>query len=86
MILCPSAPLAFGRYKRVLVQDSTVIQLPARLFTTFSGVSNAHSNVCNARIQAVYDLVAAEFIDFSIDPYSKNDFKAAPELDPIAKP
>ena len=67
-------------YKRVLVQDSTIIKLPAHLFDEFSGVSNAHSKVCNARVQATYDLLAQSLIDFSIDPYSKNDQAAAPEL------
>ena len=71
----------FGnKYRRILVQDSTVVRLPARLFDTFSGVKNAHATVCNARIQVVYDLKAAEFLMFSIDPYSKNDLAAAPEL------
>lgn len=68
-----------GQYKRLIVQDSTIIKLPARLFEIFSGVSNGHSQVCNARIQGVYDLLSERFISFSIDPYSKNDLKAAPE-------
>lgn len=69
-----------GKFKRVLVQDSTIIGLPARLFSIFSGVSNGHSSVCNARIQCVYDLLSESFVCFSIDPYTKNDLKAAPEL------
>ena len=69
-----------GKFKRVLVQDSTIIKLPVRLFEFFSGVSNAHSSVCNARIQCVYDLITESFICFTIDPYTKNDLKAAPEL------
>jgi hypothetical protein len=70
-----------GRYLRVLVQDSTVIQLPAALFEAFSGVANGHASACNARIQAVYDLASMRFSAFSIDPYSKNDQKAAPDLE-----
>jgi hypothetical protein len=77
----PQRPLSSGRYLRVLVQDSTVIQLPAALFASFSGVANGHASACNARIQAVYDLASMRFISFSIDPYSKNDQKAAPELE-----
>jgi Transposase DDE domain len=73
-------PIVFRGYLRVLVQDSTIIKLPAALFESFSGVSNAHSTVCNARIQAVYDLISGRLISFSIDPYSKNDLSAAPEL------
>ena len=73
-------PSVFRGYGRVLVQDSTVIKLPTALFDIFSGVSNAHSSVCNARVQAVYDLRNGRLVSFSIDPYSKNDLKAAPEL------
>ncbi|MDB6076858.1 MAG: transposase [Akkermansiaceae bacterium] len=68
-------------YPRIVVSDSTVIKLPLRLFDEFSGVANAHRSVCNARIQAAYDLVAMRFLSFSIDPYSKNDLKSAPELE-----
>lgn len=75
------SPSDFRGYRRVLVQDSTVIKLPTALFEAFSGVANAHSAVCNARIQAVYDLTSGRLISFSIDPYSKNDASAAPELE-----
>ncbi len=70
-----------NKYKRILVQDSTIIKLPVKLFGLFSGVSNAHCSVCNARIQCVYDLITGGFISFTIDPYTKNDMKSAPELD-----
>ena len=78
---CYSSPTSLDkRYLRVLVQDSTIVRLPFRLFDTFSGVTNAHTSVCNARIQGVYDLMAAQFVSFSIDTYSKNDLASAPEL------
>lgn len=67
------------KYKRILVQDSTIIKLPQKLFDIYSGVSNGHSQVCNARVQATYNLLSGEFVSFSIDPYSKNDLKSAPE-------
>lgn len=70
-----------GRYLRVLVQDSTLLQLPAALFESFSGVTNGHASACHARIQAVYDLASMRFAAFSIDPYSINDRKAAPDLE-----
>jgi len=72
---------ACGKYSRVIIQDSTIIQLPLRLFKIFSGVSNLNESVCNARIQGVYDILACRFIHFSIDPYSKNDIAAAKELE-----
>ena len=70
-----------GAYSRILLQDSTIIQLPVYMFASFSGVKNATSTVCNARIQCVYDMKAGAFVHFSIDPYSKNDLLAAPEID-----
>jgi hypothetical protein len=68
------------QFKRVLVQDSTIIKLPAKLLTLFSGVRNAHMKVCNARLQCVYELLSGRFVKFSLDPYSKNDLSAACEL------
>jgi len=68
-------------YKRILVQDSTIIRLPVKLFSAFSGVANAQSKVCNARVQCVYEFIAEQFVYFSIDSYSKNDLSVAPLLD-----
>ncbi len=67
-------------FKRILVQDSTAVRLPLRLFEIFSGVKNASSAVCNARIQGVYDLLSKRFVKFSIDPYSKNDLSVASDI------
>ena len=61
------------KFKRVLIQDSTIIKLPGRLFSAFSGVSNGSTTVCNARIQGIYDLLSGSFVSFTINPYSKND-------------
>ncbi|HEY3762747.1 MAG TPA: IS4 family transposase [Verrucomicrobiae bacterium] len=71
---------AFRNYRRVLVQDSTIIKLPGHLFEDFSGVANAHASVCNARIQATYNLLDHRLLAVTIDPYSKNYQTAAPEL------
>ncbi|MDP3358337.1 MAG: transposase [Lutibacter sp.] len=69
-----------SKYKRILVQDSTIIRLPAALFSEFSGVANGQTKVCNAHVQCVYDLLSEQFVSFSIDPYSINDLTAAPEI------
>jgi len=69
------------KFTRALVQDSTLIKLPNRLFALFSGVSNKSTSVCNARIQGIYDLLSGKFISFSINPYSKNDHSSAPEME-----
>jgi hypothetical protein len=71
----------FPSHNRVLLQDSTIIKLPSWLFDSFSGVSNGHKQVCNARVQVVYDLKNMCFVSFEINPYTKTDMKAAPELE-----
>lgn len=68
-------------FQRHLLQDSTIVQLPARLYGVFSGVANGQHRTCHARIQCVYDLRAGGFLGFAIDPYSKNDIAAAPSLE-----
>jgi hypothetical protein len=70
----------FRNFGRVLVQDSTIIKLPSHLFADFSGVANAHASVCNARIQATYNLLDHRLLAVSIDPYNKNDQAAASQL------
>lgn len=69
------------RFKRILIQDSTIIQLPDKLYELFSGVKNETTTVCNARIQGIYDLLSGQFISFSIDSYSKNDLKAVSDIE-----
>lgn len=71
----------FHRFGRILIQDSTILQLPTRLLKAFSGVGNAHVQVCNARIQSVFDLLSGGFPHWSIDPYTKNDIVSASELE-----
>ncbi len=77
----PDMEIAKCKFRRVLIQDSTIVKLPKRLFESFSGVSNGSSKVCNARIQGVYDLLTGRFISFSINPYSKNDHSSASEME-----
>jgi hypothetical protein len=73
----PEAFVGAGTFRRILIQDSTIIRLPLRLFEIFSGVKNAHSWVCNARIQGIYDLLSKQFVAFSIDPYKKTILRSA---------
>ncbi len=68
------------KYKRIIVQDSTIIKLPLALYEFFLGASNKHCKRTNARIQVVFDLLSEQFISFSIDSYTKNDVTSAPEL------
>ena len=68
-------------YQRVLIQDSTIIKLPSWLYEQYAGVSNGHQKVCNARVQAVYDLKSMKFLSFEIGSYRKSDIVAASDLE-----
>lgn len=71
-------------FNRIIIQDSTIIKLPMRLFSLFSGVKNQFVQVTNARIQLALSLGNHSLTHFSLDSYSKSDMSAAKEL-PIEK-
>jgi len=66
-----------SKFKRIILEDSTIIKLPQRLFEYYSGVRNQTTQVANARVQLAIDLLSNVFSLFSIDPYSINDLSAA---------
>ena len=69
-----------GKYKRIVIQDSTIINLPKRLFQYFSGIRNGFVQVANARIQFALDILSNGIIHFSLNSYSDNDIKVADQL------
>src|SRR5215204_74173 len=71
-------------FGRIVVQDSTIVKLPQRLFELYSGIKNQFKQVTNSRIQFTIDIVKNSFIGMSIDSYSINDAKAAPLLSLLA--
>ena len=74
------ALLKCARFKRIIVQDSTIVKLPNRLFFLFSGVSNGVGKTANARIQYAFDIINEQVKYFSIDSYSKNDLSQTRRL------
>ncbi|MCW5913586.1 MAG: hypothetical protein KIT66_03175 [Chitinophagaceae bacterium] len=70
----------FG-FKRIIIQDSTVIKLPARLATFYSGVKNGFFQAVNARLQYAFDALTNHGVLFGLNSYSVNDLKAAGSLD-----
>lgn len=85
-IMAPSAMESFGfsgKFRRIIVRDSTLIQLPRRLHDTYAGAQNGHGKISgHARIQSAYDLLAGKFILYSIDAYTRNDQTASLDFTP----
>lgn len=69
-----------SKFRRIVIQDSSIIKLPQRLYEFFSGVKNNFSQVANARVQVALDILTNTFTLFSIDSYSINDKSAAHKL------
>lgn len=72
-------------FNRVLVHDSTCQGVAANLADKLSGPNANGKKVATLRIQAVVDLLARHWIDFSIHPYSQNDAKQSKDILQIAK-
>ena len=77
----PKALQAFGR---VLVQDSTTIQLIPKLAAVFPGSSNqCGSQHGQLKIQAIYDLLSQRFVSFGLSGFTRNDQAAARDVLPL---
>lgn len=68
------------KFKRVLVQDSTLVTLPQSHYEYSSGVSNGGSVKAMGRIQVLFDLVANSVVHLEKCTYSSNDRSYAKEI------
>ena len=76
----------FERFRRVLIQDSTTLPLPAHLAAVFPGSRNQSGKTqAQAKIQAVYDLMAERFLTFALTPFRRNDQTASRDILEVAR-
>jgi len=76
----------FERFRRVLIQDSTTLSLPAHLAAVFPGSRNQSGKTqALAKIQAVYDLLAERFVTFALTPFTRNDQAASGDILDVAR-
>jgi hypothetical protein len=69
------------KFKRILIQDSTNIQLCSELAQHFPGSSNATGKkFAIMKIQAIFNLLSERFVHFDISAFTKNDQKASPDI------
>jgi hypothetical protein len=80
-------PQGLRAFKRVLIQDSTLIALCAALAKVFPGSRNqcgtTHGQL---RIQALYDLLTQRFLSFGLSGFTRNDQAAAYDILPALQP
>jgi hypothetical protein len=77
---------ALRGFGRVLVQDSTTLQLSEKLARFFPGASNQKGAQGGLlKIQACYDLLSQSFVAFSLSSYRRNDQAASPDVLPLVQ-
>ena len=77
-------PKALRSFSRVLVQDSTVIKLIAKLARLFPGSRNQRgAKHGQLKIQSVYDLLTQRFVSFGLSGFNRNDQAAAVDVLPL---
>lgn len=62
-----------GHFNRIILQDSTVQQVPTQLYEIVSGNKTSSGNRALVRIQSVFNFTDERWENFSIDTYSQND-------------
>jgi hypothetical protein len=82
LVLPSSIPSALqGRFKRILVQDSTCLSLPPKLARLLPGAANqSNCRQAGLKIQATVDLLKNRFLAFQLTPFLVNDQKASPSI------
>lgn len=71
---------SLSHFTRVLLQDSTTIQLPNLLAQFYKGNTSKGKQKSVLRIQLVHDLLTGGFQTFSLSSFTENDQGAAPGI------
>lgn len=72
--------LQLGGFARVLIQDSTSNLLPKSLEKDYPGSKNHCSSSAILKIQAIYDMLSNQFVEFALSPFTRNDQAAALDI------
>ena len=76
-----------SKFNRIIVNDSTTIQLDDKLSEYFPGnINQSKKKTAILKIQAFFDLLSEQFCCLNFSPYTKNDQKASPDILTIVKP
>jgi hypothetical protein len=80
-------PEALKIFKRIIINDSTILTLPESLMRFFPGARNQHGSLGGMlRVQGFYDIKEGRFIHFSHSAFTSNDLKQADEVLEILRP
>lgn len=74
---------AISTVKRIIVEDSAIMNLDERLVAEFPATSNQHGVGAGLRFQAAFDLISGEPIRADLTKYGRNDQAAASDILPL---
>lgn len=77
--------ISLKKYKRVLLQDSTIVALPSWLSWCYPGNVSKSKKKAQLKIQLVYDLLNNRIIHFEITSFSRNDQSSSKDILHIAQ-
>lgn len=77
--IASKTPETAAGFRRIVLQDSTSLKLPARMSKAFPASGNQSSTTAGMRIHATFDLVARRFLGFAIRDACTPDQKHAVE-------
>ena len=60
-------------FKRIIIEDSSSIKIANKFKSFFPGSANQNGSNSCIKFHTIYDLVAEQFIDFKITPFTDND-------------
>jgi hypothetical protein len=74
-------PAPLQTFPRIIIHDSTILTLPAKLLRFFPGARNQHGSLGGMlRVQGFYDIRGGHFLHFSHSAFTRNDLKLAYEV------
>ncbi len=77
----------FASFGRVLLQDSTVEDLPETLASAFPGPANGRKHrYASLKIQFICDLLHSQVLHLSLSGFTRNDQSASPDVVQLLRP
>lgn len=73
-------------FNRVLLQDSTCVNVPKNLASFFPSSHTEKGEAATVRLQLITDLLSGTYDDFSLGSFRDNDGKASSDILKIVKP
>jgi len=71
---------------RIVVEDSAILNLDARLADEFPATSNQHGTGAGLRLQSAFDLVTGEPLRLELTRYKRNDQATSGDIIPLLRP